>query len=90
MRSQYHPDGRSQDEADAARFIEIQRACAILSDPVTRDAYDHEQRQTLVDSAPMSETGAGLASQSLGADPAADPEIQRIPSGAMITGWRQS
>jgi len=78
LAKEYHPDGAGRQEADSERFIEIQHAYAILSDPAARTAYDHELRQTPVASAPHASTGASLAPHVLGADPTVAPEMQRI------------
>lgn len=82
LAKEYHPDGPSRQVADADRFIELQKAYAILSDPAARDAYDHELRQAVVVSAPEPAAGSGLAARSPDGEAgpvfAADPDIQRI------------
>lgn len=82
LAKEYHPDAPSRQEANPDRFIELQKAYAILSDPAARDAYDHELRQAVAASASGEATGSSLAARApeVEAGPAfaADPEIQRI------------
>lgn len=39
----YHPDKNDGDQLSAARFVEIQEAYEILSDPKRREAYNYER-----------------------------------------------
>lgn len=43
---QYHPDRNPESENAEARFMEIQRAYEVLSDPQEREKYDSEEIQT--------------------------------------------
>lgn len=82
LAKEYHPDGASRQKSDSERFIEIQNAYAILSDPAARGAYDRELHQAVVSAVPPSDTGASLASRAFpvesGTNSFHDPEIQRI------------
>ena len=69
LAKEYHPDRTYQGEADPGRFIEIQNAYAVLSDPAARHAYDDELRQSEFHLVPE---GAGGDGSTYG------PEIQRI------------
>ena len=40
---QYHPDKNEGDQLSAARFVQIQEAYSILSDPRKREAYNYER-----------------------------------------------
>lgn len=47
LAKEYHPDSSADAAADPDRFIELQDAYAVLSDPVSRSAYDNALREAL-------------------------------------------
>lgn len=47
LAKEYHPDSSAEAAADPDRFIELQDAYAVLSDPAARSAYDNALRQAL-------------------------------------------
>lgn len=51
LAKEYHPDSSAEGAADPDRFIELQDAYAVLSDPAARSAYDGELRAALEGSA---------------------------------------
>lgn len=62
LAKEYHPDGAASAAADADRFIEIQAAYAVLSDPEARDAYDQELRDAVMGASPGGIDGEFLQS----------------------------
>lgn len=63
LAKEYHPDSSTEAGADPDRFIELQDAYAVLSDPVARSAYDTALREAmeaerLASEAPVQQPGS--------------------------------
>jgi len=78
LAKEYHPDG-SAEAADTNRFIELQQAYAVLSDPEARDAYDLELRDAAqLNAMPPAAAPEGAPEAYWPVPPPAVVDIQRI------------
>lgn len=75
LAKEYHPDAAGRATADIDKFIEIQKAYAVLSDPEQRQSYDADLREALPPDVAPAEAGQAVA---LWLEAGKAAEIQRI------------
>lgn len=98
LAKEYHPDSSAEAAADPERFIELQDAYAVLSDPVARSSYDGELRAAIEASsravlAPQNEAAGDVADPASGLGTAALRAVHArflVYSDELAAGFREA